>query len=297
LELLTHYNGAVFFIDLLGMGALTKGLIPLEASDLAPWLNQHQYEHNNQFLAAAVLAEFRKLLGEYAQQHSDVTVTQLSDGAFIWSRQPAAVVVAAGTLMSEAVKRGLLCRGGMAYGQLIETNQAHSLGRFIVGQAVTDAVKLEGIAKGARVLINSDFPLSLWERDEHFAERMQPLFEPFTNPLDFSVYDEFKWYLVPKEAYQGEDLRLLSKKKRIELTKTRLKLANEVRCSPKMSWNCRTPEGRVQVVATVCILAQNNALGVTHNFDWNDAAPKRSQANVESINQTVEADSDYVCLP
>ncbi|TPG64630.1 hypothetical protein EAH73_15820 [Hymenobacter nivis] len=294
MELLTHYNGAVFFIDLLGMGALTQGLIPLEAEDYTPWLEHHEYEHNNQFLAAAVVAEFRKLLAEYAQLHTDVTVTQLSDGAFIWSRQPSAVVTAAGTLMSEAIKNGVLCRGGMAYGQIIETNQAHALGRFIVGQAVTDAVKLEGLAKGARVLVNSDFPHSLWERDKAFAERMQPLFEPFTNPLDFSVYDEFKWYLVPKEAYQSQDLRLLSKEDRIKFTKIRLKLANVVRCAPRLSWNSRTGAGRVQVTASISILAQNHALGVSHNFEWNDSVEKRSQSIVNSINQTLEADTDYV---
>ena len=191
MELSNKYNGAVFFVDLLGMGALTKGLIPLVDEDYATWLGGYDYERSNQFLAAAVLVEFRKLLADFVARHPSVTISQLSDCASIWSQNAAAVVVAAAALMQAAIKRGLLCRGGMAYGEIIVTNQNHSLGRLIVGEAVTEAVKLEGASKGARILVNDTFPHRLWEEAPEFAAQTQPLFAPLTNPLDFVTYDEF----------------------------------------------------------------------------------------------------------
>ena len=178
MELITKYEGAVFFVDILGMTALTNNLIALKKEDYSFWLDQYALEHTNQFLAASILADFRKILIELDIEYEGVTVSQLSDCAFVWSKNITDIVLFASRFMSKSISAGLLCRGGMTYGEIIETNQEHKLGRFIVGKAVTDAAKLEGVAKGSRVLIDVDFPSNLNRIDPDFASKTIPLFAP-----------------------------------------------------------------------------------------------------------------------
>ncbi len=293
MELISKNNGAVFFVDILGMSALTNSQINLIDEDYSPWLDQHHKEYTNQFLAASILAEFRNILMEFNQRYPNVTISQLSDCAFIWSENIKEIVLFASNFMSTSVRRGLLCRGGLTYGEIIETNQNHSLGRFIVGKAVTDAVRLEGIPKGVRVLIDQDFPSHLWEYDKNFAERTIPLFEPFINPLDYTTYDEFKWYLCPNLDDNVKNLSILSPEERVELTKERLKVANVIRCSPKFNWNSKSKEGLIQIRASINFVAANEILDVLHNFEWTSEVSKRNDATVISIRDQIDNYPDY----
>jgi hypothetical protein len=294
MELITKYEGAVFFVDILGMTALTNNLIALEDEDYSHWLGQYGLEHTNQYLAASILADFRKILTELDNEFNNVTVSQLSDCAFVWSKDITNIVLFASKFMTKAISAGLLCRGGMTYGEIIETNQEHKLGRFIVGKAVTDAAKLEGVAKGARVLIDIDFPSNLNRLDSDFASRTIPLFAPFTNPLDYTVYDEFKWYLCPDLSRQVSNLSILSFADKRNLTKQRLKLANKVRISTKYNWNSKSKEGLVQLKATINFIAENYLLDVFHNFAWENVTEKRDEKFVESINKLIDKDEHYV---
>jgi hypothetical protein len=293
MELISKYDGAVFFVDILGMTALTNSKMTLVAEDYSHWLDQHGKEYTDQYLAASILAEFRQILIGLNQTFESVTVSQLSDCAFVWSRNITDIVLFASKFMTTAINRGILCRGGLTYGEIIETNQNHELGRFIVGKAVTDAAKLEGVAKGARVLIDQDFPHSLWEQDKDFAERTIPLFAPFTNPLDYTDYDEFKWYLCPDLSSTVNNLSILSNAEKITLTKSRLKIANQVRCSPKFNWNSKSKEGLIQLKATINFISENSLLEISHNFAWNDAVAKRGNEIVESINRKIDSYKDY----
>lgn len=293
MELLNKYNGAVFFVDILGMGALTNNQIELKTEDYSPWLDQHQIEHNHQYLAAAVLAQFRGLLTDLDEKFANITVSQLSDCAFIWSERISDVVLFASQFMTNAIKAGLLCRGGLTYGEIIETNQNHKLGRFIVGKAVTKAVNLEKIAKGARILIDEDFPMRLADEHDNFFLRIAPLFKEFINPLDFSIYDEFKWYLCAGLTYDQEDLRNLSYKKRVSLTKERLKLASQIRWATKFSWNARSKEGLVQLRATMNFMTESKLLDVCHNLDWNVVDEDRREGKVKSMEQVINDDENY----
>ncbi len=54
MELLENYNGAVFFVDILGISALTNNKIDLQEEDFAPWLDDPT-KFSNQFLGAAIL--------------------------------------------------------------------------------------------------------------------------------------------------------------------------------------------------------------------------------------------------
>ncbi len=293
MELISKYDGAVFFVDILGMTALTNSKIALSNDDYSYWLDKHGKEYTDQYLAASILAEFRQILIELNISFQSVTVSQLSDCAFIWSKNISNVVLFASKFMTTAINRGLLCRGGMTYGEIIETNQNHQLGRFIVGKAVTDAAKLEGIAKGARILIDKDFPRSLWTQNKDFAERTIPLFAPFTNPLDYTDYDEFKWYLCPNLSDEVQNLSILSKAERVTLTKSRLKIANQIRFSPKFSWNSKSMEGVIQLKATINFISENNLLDISHNFAWTDVVEKRGEDVVASANRKIDSYKDY----
>lgn len=293
MELISKREGAVFFVDILGIMALTNNYMNLTDEDYSHWLDQHGIEYTDQYLAASILAEFRQILNELNNSFASVTVSQLSDCAFIWSENITDIILFASKFMTISIDRGLLCRGGLTYGEIIETNQNHNLGRFIVGKAVTDAAKLEGVAKGARVLIDPEFPHKLWELDPDFSGRTLPLFAPFTNPLNYTEYDEFKWYLCPDLSATVNDLNTLSPSEKIKLTKDRLKIANQVRCSPKFNWNSKSKEGLVQLKATVNFISENDLLDIRHNFSWNDVSPQRGNQIVVRINNTIETYADY----
>lgn len=293
MELITKYDGAVFFIDILGMSALTNNKMTLNNEDYSHWLDQHHKEYTDQYLAASILAEFRKILIDLKNNFPNVTVSQLSDCAFIWSKNITDIILFVSKFMKTAINNGILCRGGLTFGEIIETNQNHELGRFIVGKAVTDAAKLEGIAKGARVLINQELPLNLWEQDKDFAERTIPLFAPFTNPLDFTEYDEFKWYLCPDLSKEVNNLSTISVVEKINLTKSRLKIANQVRCSPKFNWNSKSKEGIIQLKATINFISENYLLDILHNFEWKDLAAKRGKETLLGVNKAIDSYTDY----
>ncbi len=294
MQLLNKYQGTVFFVDILGIGALTKNQIKLESSDFDLWLNHHNLEHNNQYLAAALLAEFREILIELQNEFENVKFSQLSDCAFIWSESTTDVIIVAQNFMTRAIKRGILCRGGMSFGEIIETQKDHRIGRFIVGEAVTNAVKLESTSKGARVLIDENLPNQFWREHESFAQKLSPIFSEFTNPLDFNIYDEFKWYLIPHLGLEIGNLETLSKDEKLNYTKERLKLASEVRVSPKFNWNTKSKEGLVQMNATMNILTENNLLGLSHNFDWKNVVTEKRTANiVENLKLIIDAEENY----
>ena len=288
MNLINKIEGAVFFVDILGIGFLTQNQIDLKKEDYEPWLKKYHLEYNAQHLAAALLSEFREVLNELKLEFPDVTFAQLSDCAFIWSENITAVVIIVNRLMNNCLSRGLLCRGGLTYGEIIETTKNLDLGKFIVGDAVSRAVKLEGIAKGARVLIDQEIPIKLWEYDQNFREKINPMFEPFTNPLDFMIYDEFRWYLVPMLSPDMENLDFISNEYRVRLTKDRLLLACNVMYSSRFSWNSKNTGGKIQLKATVNFLSANSLLKIYHNFEWTDIGQKRNDKYVESIKKTVE---------
>ena len=93
MELISKYEGAVFFVDILGMTALTNNKMTLTAEDYSHWLDQHGKEYTDQYLAASILAEFRQILIGLNQTFENVTITQLSDCAFVWSRNIADIVL------------------------------------------------------------------------------------------------------------------------------------------------------------------------------------------------------------
>lgn len=272
MEFANKIEGAVFFVDLLGIGALTQDGLTLDECHYSEWLDQYKVKYSDQYLATALLSEFRNVLMGLSREYSNVKLAQLSDCAFIWSENITEVILFANNLMTQAIKKGLLCRAGLAYGEIIDTgeNENHKLGKFIVGSAVSRAVKLEGMSKGARVLIDEDFPSHFYEYDQNFSRTIKGMFASFKNNLDYTIYDEFKWYLIPNLTKNMINYSAISDLEKVSFVQKRLELAAHVRFSPKYNWNVSSKQGIIQVKATIDLLtAQDFSIfNIWHNFRW-----------------------------
>ena len=294
-HLLQKKNGAVFFVDILGFAALTQNKIELDDKDYAAWnIPQHLTKHDNQVLAATILVEFREILFKCQASYPDVTIAQLSDCAFIWSENIRDVIIVACNIMRECVKNGILCRGGLSCGEIIETSQNNSLGRLILGEAVSNAARLEQSgAKGMRIMMNQEVPGFLYDYDKKFYNQMAVLFQPFENPLDYKVYDELKWYYVPIMNKDIPELRNVERSYIVEATKERIKLAGYLRLHPRFSWNSKNEEGKTQLISSIRFIAANEKtiFNIHHWFDWNNLVDKRSNATFEKMKLRVDNES------
>ena len=197
-QLLTEVKGAVFFVDILGFGALTQNSINLTATDYSAWEIPKHLIKNNQSFGAKIIVEFREILAKLDYENKDVTISQLSDGAFVWSRNIKDVIIVAHDIMWCCINKGILCRGGLSCGDFIETGENNDLGKLILGEAVTNAVRLESSgAKGARIMIDDSVSEALLKSNPDFHSEIKTLFQPLLNPLNYRTHYEFKWYYVP----------------------------------------------------------------------------------------------------
>ena len=137
-----EYEGAVLYVDILGIAELTSGnSIETLASDFEAINARSDLSISNQTFCALLLSIFRKHLASVKRE--EVNVSQLSDCAFVWSKSPNLLLDAARSLMWKNLRSGVLCRAGMAYGQIIEPDKTNrSIGRFVCGDAVTRAAHL-----------------------------------------------------------------------------------------------------------------------------------------------------------
>ncbi|ATH76167.1 hypothetical protein CLM76_00440 [Vreelandella venusta] len=142
---------------------------------------------------------------------------------------------------------GLMCRGGLAYGQIVEPEKVNKqLGMFICGGAVTEAVKLEGKLKGMRVAVSPEVVAE-------FKNISDNIVVPKTNPIDCSVFDELLWFLYPEEItnrYSGYH------KPEKEVALSIMKLLAILKHSPKLAWNVSSHPGKVQVAATIDVISE-----------------------------------------
>lgn len=239
-----EYTGAVFFVDILGIGALTQGKLEISENDFS----SHNFKYKSKFsehqFCAKLLMKFRRILVQATKNIKNIKVAQLSDCAFIWSNDPDIVVNIARDIMWKSVLGGLLCRGGIANGQIVEPEKINTkLGMFICGGAVTDAVRLEGAGKGTRVFIKQELVSEL-KKIPHVA------FVPRKSLIDFSTIDEFKWYRYPnfiKSPYDDLNKKLVMN----EIAK----LIAMLKHSPKYTWNASNYLGQVQLASSIDIIS------------------------------------------
>ncbi|MFQ2385899.1 hypothetical protein [Aeromonas dhakensis] len=269
-------EAAVFFIDILGMSALTEGSIDLTGIHKKIDTSIYEVEINgkkelsspNQIIAAWTLNRFREALRNVHFKF-DVKVSQLSDCAFIWSESSSELLMASSKIMWDLTLSGVLCRGGLSYGEvIIPDNDKESFGSFILGDAVTRAAKHESRGKGCRVFSDAD-AIHYFHKD--FPGKVNSpvvstriyndIFSPITNPLDFSIVDEFKWYLF-------HDLKGITKNA-TEIDHDRLAmymaaLVSALRHSPYYAWNSLNKHGLIQLAGSIEAISKDIAVHTGH---------------------------------
>lgn len=234
---MNEYEGAVLFVDILGISALTTSEKPLvDAQDFKALDPKSQKVGGNQLFCARLLSKFRKNLHDCDAK--GLKIAQLSDCAFLWSRNESLVVQAARNLFHKNAETGILARGGMTFGQIIEPDKTRkSLGHFICGNAVTRAAKLEGSGKGARVFIDREIG---GRRIEGISPKA---FEGMSNPSDYSMIDEFLWFSCPRDFSDRSE--------KMNRLKGLASLLVSFKSSPSFRWNSASALGRIHLGATV----------------------------------------------
>lgn len=257
-----QYDGAVLFIDMLGIGALTRGQVKLDDIDFDAWgLSASDRQH--QLFAAKLLQQFRQCLVKVqASFETTLRVAQLSDCAFLWSANAAVVVNAARDLMWRVTRVGLLCRAGLAYGQIVEPEKVNrSMGAFVLGDAVTKAVGLEQSGKGCRVFCDTEIARSIL-KSHHFKHLP---FHGLRNPLDGSVTDEFRWYLLPDPIQKRNYLE----PQRLASALAQAEVLAVLRYGPRLNWNCSSSAGHVQIACSVEAVSAGLTLFFPHeDFEY-----------------------------
>lgn len=285
-------EAAVFFVDILGISALTQGEINLAGLEKIPLDDVYQVEINcknnisspNQIIATWTLKRFREALRNIHFKY-DVRISQLSDCAFVWSENKSDLLMAASELMWELTFSGVLCRGGLSFGEVITPiNDKESFGSFILGEAVTQAAKHEARGKGCRIFTDAD---TISHFHEDFPGKVkspvvstkiyQEIFVPITNPLDYSISDEFKWYII-------YDLKAsTTNQKDIDHAKHAMYMAGLVSTlmySPHYAWNSLNKHGLIQLAGSIESISSAISLH-TRNSD----AKLTAEYTVESLNK------------
>ena len=283
-HLLKEKEGAVFFVDILGFSALTQDKIKLKDSDFDKRDIPYQFNvKHNQLLAALILVKFRKILDNY--KNRDVRISQLSDGAFIWSENICDVIIVAHDIMWNCIKGGILCRGGLSCGDFIETDKEYRLGRLILGSAVTEAAKLESSGvKGMRILINTNLNKYLKNYDKKFYGKINTLFQPIQDLSGKKQHHEFRWYDIPKISKSVQNLKNLEREKRINAIRERFYLAALLKFDSRFAWNEANDQGKVHIQASLdFILANEKEKFEIENNIKLDETTERSDLKIKHV--------------
>lgn len=232
-----EYNGAVLFVDILGISALTMSSAPIVIEqDFKTLTPRSKKTGGNQLFCASLLSVFRKNLLQC--QTKDLKIAQLSDCAFLWAEDESLVVRAAKVLFEKNAETGVFARGGMTFGQIIEPDKTNlSLGQFICGNAVTRAAQLEGSGKGSRIFIDREIG------GRQIQGTAPSAFEGLANPADYRMIDEFTWFSCPSHSE--------TRSARLERLKALLALSIRFQHFPAFRWNAASKPGLIHLGATI----------------------------------------------
>ena len=292
-------ESGVFFIDILGFSALTKGQIKdISKKDFQAWgLKKTEYDLN--FLSAKIILEFRSVLKRLKEKYPAINIGQLSDCAFIWSDDIVLLIQAVHFMMWTMIgEKGILCRGGLSYGNIVEIDDVdYELGAFIVGNPATNAVKNEGRLKGPRVTMDLTITDKIYEsfkKDSLVMQLSNDLFHDIDSVIDMNQVDEYRWYLFGDDVITSS-IGIIDLNTRIQLTKQRLKLANVLRFHPRMRWNSLSEDGRIQLKAGIKALTENELLDILHYFEMIYVMPAspRTKKRLLLFNARIEKDTYY----
>jgi hypothetical protein len=289
-----EYEGAVAFIDILGIGALTGGRVPLTQSDFSAHKHSESSTQSHHGFAAKLLVNFRRALLDIKAAHTQVNFAQLSDSAFMWSTKPLPLTNAARALMWNVTQNGILCSGGLAYGGVIEPDRINrSIGAFVLGEAATKAVHLEGSGKGCRLFSDDELPAQVLKQGALWTDAFQPI----KNPLDSTLVDEFRWYLHKAPLKYGYDQIPSNQQRLLDL----MDLVTRLRFSPHFRWNTSTEEGLRHVATSVEALSRSSAsIGDGLDYTWSAESitpslhsNRSDDARVRMLSRIQEAINDH----
>ncbi|PBP57529.1 hypothetical protein [Pseudomonas syringae] len=240
---MNQYQGAVFFVDMLGVGALTQNQVTLSEGDFNAWGMKPSLSSSANLFCGQLLTTFRSCLAAIGRSHKQVKIAQLSDCAYIWSENVFAVLDAARAFMWDSVNAGLLSRGGISYGEIVEPDKINrAIGHFILGGSVTRAVGLEKAGKGCRIFVDDLIHRQLQKSD---ATRFQNgAFSLLKNPLDGTVVREFCWY-----ATGGSEVDW-SRQPHVAATKL-ITVLTKLQFAPRFNWNQANQHGRIQLACSI----------------------------------------------
>lgn len=297
---LQSYDGAVFHVDILGFSALTNGVIEgVSDSVYEAWGLNRPEEKNHSFLAANILLEFRAALLELHDVYPNVRIAQISDCAFIWSKDMFELLKAVHFCMWHAIlDKGILCRGGLAFGEIISVdNESDFLGAYIVGDAVTRAAHNERRLKGCRIAMDVEFAQDFWNHVD--GSKLTPqiqveLFNEVKSLIDMSSVDEYRWYICSADSLCKNDGKILSYKDCVSITKERMSLANTMIHHPRMGWNAANKDGNIHLSASLYAVTESPLLHVKHDFQRCEvSAGHRSILNLNRANIRTSQDDEY----
>lgn len=287
-------KGYVFFVDILGFSALTQYQINLNEEDYKARVLKHN-QWDNSYFAAEILIEFREVLLEVKKEIPAINIAQLSDCAFLWSDNIWTLLCSVHLTMWLMIQeRGILCRGGLGLGSMVGAKrEPKAFGEFVVGSAVTMAVKNEGIFKGPRIAMDPSFPQELWnykkKNDLKLGYKLiNDIFHECENPINYQFVDEYRWYLCNKEQFDRvtKEHSVTNDEKK-EVTRDRIILCNSLIYDPRMRWNTIN-EGNTHIQAGIKAISSDNILDFHHNFTYKyGVSITRSFKNLKNANNLV----------
>ncbi len=284
------YQGAAFYIDILGFSALTQGqVVGLKKEDYEAWGIKTKEKQNHHILAATIIIEFRNALQALKKYIPSIHIAHISDCAFIWCEDVAELLRGVHYFMWSAVRdKGILCRGGISYGEIFEVeNNDYALGSIVLGDAVTRAVHLEGVLKGPRIAMDREFPHAVWNYAK--IQALSPdLFYAMTNEIDMAEADEYRWYLCDEDFLANHGFSI-SRIDRLEMTKARLSVFNTLKYHPRMGWNTKDVKALVQLKAGAMAISKDEIMHVHHLFESSIVlTDKRSMSKLTHANKRVD---------
>jgi hypothetical protein len=274
-EAMKVYTGAVLFVDILGISALTtseKSLVTDQ--DFMALSGGSEKVGGNQIFCARLLSKFRSNLHECRM--SDLKIAQLSDCAFLWSENESLVVHAARKIFRKNTNAGIFARGGMTFGQIIEPEKTRmSLGKFVCGDAVTRAAQLEAVGKGARIFIDREIA---GRKVDGISPRA---FEGLSNPSDYRIIDEFVWFSCPAELSDHAE--------KLTRLKELVGFIVHFKSFPSFRWNAASLHGRIHLGATIERLSK----AATELCDEAKVQPPHFAIQTSEIFQEMYRDTQY----
>lgn len=211
--------------------------------DLLGFSNLSRESTKNEDLICNILKKIHSFIyDEQIKYEKNIATSVISDSIFIISDNLLIILRTLSQVYRKCISNGILLRTGLSYGdcKVLQTN----LSQNIYGDAVSRAVHLEGTGKGCKIFIDDTVPSQLTKKEVMYGQT----FCPYKNIANYSILDVFEWPMV-----NGDDVYIKGQdeNKTKEIILSNLKLINSLKFSPDYTWNVSSPEGRLQICATI----------------------------------------------